>query len=250
MPSEPLNDKEQRVFKKLEHVPGLILAHGVGTGKSKTSIQVADKLNRENDVVVPAALQENYHKELKKWLGDDTSHFHVESQQTAANKGLQYDTPGGTMIVDEAHRARDPKSKLLKHLKNNLAAKKLLLTATPVYNHPADIAPLINVAAGRNVLPEDKNEFSNKFIDQKPVNPGFFAKFMGIHPGTEDIIKDKNPELINALKNYVDYEPGNQAGARAAGFPASREETVNVPLSESQQDIYKAIMGQAPFWLR
>ncbi len=65
----PLNDKEQRVYNKLQHVPGLVLAHGLGTGKTRTSIQVANHLNQPTDVVVPAALQANYKKEMDKWLG-------------------------------------------------------------------------------------------------------------------------------------------------------------------------------------
>ena len=245
-----LNPKENRVLGKLNKVPGLVLAHGLGTGKTRTSIQVANQLHRPTSVIVPASLQDNYKKEMTKWMGGQPDNINIQSQQRVALNGLQNNNPKGLMVVDEAHRARDPKSRLMKQLQTSEAAKRLLLTATPVYNHPADIAPLINVAANKQVLPEDRKVFSDQFISEKQVDPGFLGKILGIRPGEEETLNQKSPELRDALKKYVDYEPGTNAGAQAAGFPQTKEEVIKTPLSSSQQDIYKTIMGQAPFWTR
>jgi len=240
----PMNDKEVRVANKLQHVPGLVLAHGTGSGKTRTSMQVAEQTGLNTDVVTPAALQGNYKKELLKWYGQVPDNFQIESQQTAAKNGLKHDTRGGMLVVDEAHKARDPKSHLLEALKNSEAKKRLLLTATPVYNHPADIAPLINVAADRDVLPEDRTAFSKKFIKDNAVRPSLFGMMMGVKPGTDEQLQDIQP-LRNALKSYVDFEPG-----KTEGFPEHHEEIIKTPLSQSQQDIYKTIMGRAPMWVR
>lgn len=237
-----LNEKEQRVMGKLQNVPGLVLAHGLGTGKTRTSIQVANQLGNKTDVVVPAALQDNYRKELHKWLGKVPNNFTVESQQGAAVSGLKA-PDAGTMVVDEAHRAREPQSKLLAALKQSKAQKRLLLTASPVYNHPADLAPLVNLAANKRVLPENRAEFSNEFIEDKPVKPGVMGSLLGIQPGNEQVLKN-DPRLRNAIRKYVDYQ-----GGRTEGFPSASEQTVKVPLADQQQDIYRAIMGKAPFWM-
>jgi len=237
------NEKEKRVQKKLRDVPGLVLAHGLGTGKTRTSIQVSNALPGDTNVVVPAALKANYRKELNKWLGEHPKKFNIESQQGAAVSGLKKpDTKN--LVVDEAHRAREPQSKLLQALQKSTAGKRLLLTASPVYNHPSDIAPLINLAANSNVLPEGRAAFSNKFIQNETVEPSFLGKLIGVRPGRTPTLKN-DPVLRKAIQKYVDYEPG-----LAEGFPSSKEEVIKVPLKSNQQDIYKTIMGKAPAWVR
>lgn len=239
-----LNDKEQRVNQRLQSVPGLVVAHGLGTGKTRTSIQVANQLNQPTNVIVPAALQDNYKKELNKWLGGQPDFIDIQSQQRAGRNGINPNN-NGLLVVDEAHRARERTSKLYNALLASKAKKRLLLTATPVYNHPADLAPLVNLAANKQVLPEDRASFSQQFIEDKPVDPGILGSLFGIKPGTEQTLNPK-PELINAIDRYVDYDPGRGS----EGFPASREEAVKVPMSTSQQNIYNTIMDKAPFWVR
>lgn len=245
--STPLNAKEQRVLGKLQNVPGLVLAHQVGTGKTRTSIQVANALKMPSEVVVPAALKENYKKEIDKWAPESKNNFHIQSQQGLAVSPAKLNRSSGTsLVVDEAHRARDPNSLLMKALQKSRANKRLLLSASPVYNHPADIAPLINLAANEKVLPENKAQFSEKFIGQKKVSPGLLGSLFGINPGEIEVLKNTK-ELAKPLKQYVDYEPAVQD---INAFPSSREETVKVPMTENQQNIYRTIMGKAPFWMR
>jgi SNF2 family DNA or RNA helicase len=242
-PTPELNEKELRVLGKLQHVPGLVLAHGLGTGKTRTSLQVANALGNPTNVVVPAALQENYRKELKKWLGNVPENFNIQSQQRAATKGLtnpQYQT----LVVDEAHRARDPQSKLLRALSQSEAGKKLLLTASPVYNHPADISALINLAAGKEVLPEDRKAFEEQFVKEQRVDAPLWGKLVGLKPGTTKVLSE-DPRLKNAVKKYVDYQAG-----QAEGFPAFKEQEVPVTLGSKQQDIYDTILNKAPLWVK
>lgn len=238
-----LNEKEQRVFNKLQNTPGLVLAHGLGTGKTRTSIQMANQLGMPTEVVVPAALQDNYKKELNKWLGQVPEGVNIESQQAVARRGLSEDQ--GLLVVDEAHRARDATSRLLNALKQTQAQKRLLLTATPVYNHPVDIAPLINLAANKKVLPETRPEFEQKYIGNKEVKPNLFARLMGVESGQESVLQNTN-ELKKVFGKYVDYEAGN----KSEGFPTSSEEIVKVPMGTKQQEVYDTIMNKAPLWMR
>lgn len=240
----PLNFKEQRVAKRLDQVPGLVLAHGLGTGKTRTSIQMANRLKMPTDVVVPAALQDNYKKEMTKWLGGQPGNINVQSQQRVGRNGLNPNN-NGLLIVDEAHRARDAGSKLLSALQQSQAKKRLLLTATPVYNHPADLAPLVNLAANKPVLPEDRTAFSEKYVKNEEIAPSLLGSLMGISPGTQQKLTP-DPTLVNAIDKYVDYDPGRGA----EGFPSSKEEVVKVPMVSNQQNIYDSIMNKAPMWVR
>lgn len=240
-----LNDKEQRVLEKLKNTPGLVLAHNVGTGKTRTSIQAANQLGKPTTVVVPAALQDNYKKELNKWLGQEPDSFNIESQQAIARTGLKNNPEGGTLIVDEAHRAREPGSALLQALKNNNADKRLLLSASPVYNKPSDLSTLVNLASGENTMPGNQREFNERYVEERQVGPGLLGRLFGVKPGTEQVLK-RQDELGNIFKKYIDYEPTSGAGE----FPESREETVKVPMARGQQEIYDTIMNKAPLWVR
>ncbi len=225
--------------KKLFLVNDFIVTHN-----TRTSIQVANKLQQPTNVVVPAALQDNYKKELNKWLGTQPNYLNIQSQQRVGRTGLNPNN-NGLLVVDEAHRARERSSKLYQALQQSEAKKRLLLTATPVYNHPVDLAPLVNLAARKNVLPEDRAAFTEKYIEEKPINPGILGSLFGIKPGVEQKLNPK-PDLIDAIDKYVDYDPGRGA----EGFPSFKEEVVKVPMSTSQQNIYNTIMDKAPFWVR
>lgn len=243
---QPLKDYQQRVLQKMQDptLPGLVVAHGTGTGKTRTSIETAKALGMPTNVVPPAALQANYHKELGRWMGQVPANVRVQSQQRVALNGLKNDRPNSMLIVDEAHRARQQGGKLLNALEQSQARKKLLLTATPIFNHPQDLASLVNLAANKRLLPTDKTQFNNEYVDQTPVQPGFFQRFMGVKPGINYQLKNTG-KLKRILNRYVDYQAGS-----AEGFPAVKQENVNVPMGDRQMDIYKAIMGKAPLWVR
>lgn len=241
-----LKPYQQRTLRKAMNPrnPGLVIAHGTGTGKTRQAIEITKALKMPTDVVVPAALQENYRKELRKWVGSVPKNVNITSQQRVARQGLP-DSKGGLLIVDEAHRARGgTESSLHSELSKIPAKKRILLTATPVFNHPKDLAPLVNLVANKTVLPENKKEFDSQYINYQKVNPSFLQRLLGVKAGLKPELKNRH-QLANVLNQYVDYYPGSEQG-----FPASSEETIKVPMGNKQMDIYKTIMGQAPWWVR
>jgi superfamily II DNA or RNA helicase len=148
------------------------------------------------------------------------------------------------MILDEAHRMRNEDTKLFRALKEVNPAKRLLLTGTPIYNHPADIAKLINVAAGKTVLPETRPEFEKEYIAQKVVFPTPMHRLLGVKPGQELGIKNKE-YLQHVFNKMIDYHGGN-----AEGFPEMTQENVRVPMEREQERVYKALMKDLPWHLR
>lgn len=247
LPGVELKPHQERVVNRITQpdTTGLLAQHGLGSGKTLSSIAAWDALGRPNTaVVVPAALQENYRKELAKWVGEVPSNINIVSQQRLARQGELPGIPPELMIVDEQHKAREQNSALRAALSTIKAKKKLLLTGTPIYNHPHDIASAINLAAGKTMLPVDRTAFNARYVDTQIVRPPLLQRLMGVKPGTRQVLKNRG-ELGRILKRYVDFHPNSEKG-----FPSSTEETVRVPMAAGQTDIYNTIMGKAPLWVR
>jgi SNF2 family DNA or RNA helicase len=247
LPGVSLKPHQQRVVNRLKQpgTTGLLAQHGLGSGKTLSSIASWDALGRPRTaVIVPAALQENYRKELTKWVGQVPPNVNIMSQQRVARQGGLLGPAPELMIVDEQHKAREQSSALRAALANIKAKKKLLLTGTPIYNHPQDIAATVNLAAGRTLLPTDRASFNERYVATEKVNPPLLQRLMGVRPGTKQVLKNRG-ELGRILRQYVDYHPNS-----TQGFPRSSEETIKVPMGGAQTDIYNAIMGKAPRWVR
>lgn len=240
-----LQAHQQRVVNRIQQPdqPGLVVAHGLGSGKTLTSIAAQDELGMASDVVVPASLQANYKKELKKHRKGGPK-ANIQSMQNMAVKGKVPQAP--MMIVDEAHRLRDPSSKAYQTVSKANPKKKLLLTGSPFYNHPVDVAPLVDLASGQNLLPTNKQEFENKYVSRKKINPGLMDRLRGVKPGEETHLNPKKQkELEGILGKWVDYYEGGKED-----FPEVSRENIDVPMTKDQLRYYDSLMGQAPYWVR
>ncbi len=240
-----LQPHQQRVVDRIQKPdqPGLVVAHGLGSGKTLTSIAAQEALNMPADIVVPASLQGNYKKEIKKHVAGKTPKRNVQSMQNIAVKN----TPPASkmMIVDEAHRARETATKTHKVLAKNKAEKRLLLTGSPFYNHPSDIAPLINMAAGDRVLPTNPQEFEGRYVKMTKVNPGLMGQIKGIRAGVVPNLNQKREaELRGHFGKWVDYHPSS-----TENFPSVTREDVEVPMTPEQMGVYETLMNQAPPWV-
>lgn len=237
---------QQRVVDRIQRddQPGLIVYHGLGSGKTLTSIAAQDALNAPATVIAPAALQDNYKKEQAKHL-DSAPATTLTSMQNVALKGMAPSNP--LLIVDEAHRARDASSKTYKALSNSKNQKRILLTGSPFYNHPSDVASLINLASGQKLMPADKEEFSKQYITQETVNPGFIDRvFRGVKPGTVDKLNTaKAYELNHMFGKWVDYHKGN-----SDNFPKIERADIEVPMTAKQLDMYDTFIDEAPSWVK
>lgn len=240
---------QSRVVDRMKNQSGLVVAHGVGSGKSVTSLAVSDALNMPANVVTPAALKANFKKEYDKHTFNSPS-ISQEGLENISRKG-QFVNPTSKnnkmLIIDEAHRLRTPGSKALSTLKNlnKDMDKTLLLTGTPMYNSPENIAPLVNLAAKENLLPENRQEFENKYLYNKEIKPSFLNKLKGIEPGTVQVINKHEKENLRAILNkWVDYHPSSQEG-----FPTVERQDIEVPMSDNQLAIYNSTLGKAPPWV-
>jgi len=223
---------QERVVQRIQKQTGLVVAHGLGSGKTLSSIAAAVRINPDStQVLVPASLRSNYEKEIKKHVSGHLPRVAVGSLQNAAAKGLVEDSD--LLVVDEAHRARNSGSKTFQTLRDAKSGRRLLLTASPTYNRPADVAALINLAAGEQVLPMGA-AFTKKYI-AKPRRG-----LLGLLPFTR-----KQPELReaqslkDALNTWVDYHAGS-----GEGFPSVTREDIEVPMSRQQTMLHDDSWGK------
>lgn len=223
---DSLQPHQRRVIKKILEAKrrGLVIAHGLGSGKTRTAIEAHKALGGDADVVLPSALRANYAKETEKWTGPKAN---VISQQAVALRGSDA-LKSPLLIVDEGHRARNPKSKISEALKASPASKRLILSGTPIYNNPSDIATLVNQAAGKNVLPEGES-FKRRYL-----RPHLLDRLTGRRISKSDELKKK-------LNEYVDYHKGDPGS-----LPKVTATTIPVDLGKHQSALYHASQGKIP----
>ena len=246
--TSPLKPHQERVLKKLESSDGVIVAHRVGAGKTLTSIAAAVKSGKPIEVVTPASLTPNFEKELKKHVrGEVDARIRSYEMVTKATKDGRGVDPQRFLILDEAHRLRNSSTDMAAAIRPVAAKahKRLLLTGTAIYNQPADIAPLANIAAGSTVLPQDEAAFNARFIRETQVKPGLIQRLRGVRPGIKKNLQNQL-ELENALRGRIDLHDE----ASIEDFPMQIDERVHVPMSAKQKEVYDTIMDAAPVHVR
>jgi len=135
-----LKPHQQRVVERIcrRSQLGLVVAHGLGSGKTLTSIAAQEALGLDADIVVPATLIHNYEKEVAFHLSAPSQlRRTIRSLQAVTKRRELMESP--LLIVDEAHRAREGQNVTFRNIFRTTAHKRLCLTASPFYNHPADL---------------------------------------------------------------------------------------------------------------
>lgn len=229
-----LQPHQQRAIDKLKKSHGLLVYHGLGSGKTLTSLGATQ--DGSTDVVVPASLRTNYQKEVKKHT---TGH---KPNVMSFEKAIKTPPQAQNLVVDEAHNLGDVSSKRTKAMLEHAPEyeNRMLLTGTPIKNHPHEIAPLLNIVRGDDEVPTDPKAFNNKFIEEEQVNPGLLARlFRGAKPGVRYKMKNRK-DFAKLVDGYVDYHAPDKEN-----FPSTSEETIEVPMNSEQMNYYKFLMGKA-----
>lgn len=229
-----LAPQQERVKRRLEKSPGVLVYHGLGSGKTLTSLAATQGM--KTDVIVPAALRGNYAKEVQKHT---TGHKPNVMSYEKATKGIE--NKGKALVIDEAHALGDPASKRTQAIVNMAPQydKRVLLTGTPIRNYPREIAPLMRAVRGDRAMPLGP-AFDEQFVEEVQHKPSLLAKLLhGAKPGTTYRMKNE-PAFTDLVKGYVDYH----APAKE-NFPSTSHEVVETPMNSSQMDYYRFVLGKA-----
>ena len=237
----PLQPQQERV--KSEASSGKpyrkALIHGLGSGKTRSSIIAGKATGGDYAAFTPASLRPNFRKEVAKWDSPE-----VQPEVTSYNmlaKGLPERIPK-TVIFDEVHNLRNPAAQRTVNAKEvaRRAENLVLLTGTPIVNSPADLAPLYEMLSGETLSPET---FNDRFVGEETVNPGLGGWLRGVQPVKRPVLKNRG-KLKEMLKGYIDYHaPANMGVQR-------EEATYETPMSNQQLRFYRAFWDQLPTVLR
>lgn len=123
---------------------GAVLADAVGSGKSYVALAVAHAAAAPLALVVPAVLAGQWHALLDSLRFD--ARIETHEQLSRGRRSLRTLAPGSFVIVDEAHHFRNPDTRRYGALARLVVnSRVLLVTATPVHNHPADLLHLLRI---------------------------------------------------------------------------------------------------------
>lgn len=231
-----LQPHQERIQQKIQRdIPGLLVYHGLGSGKTLGSMAAGETVEGPKEVIVPAALRENYMAQLRRFV-TDPKQYHIRSYDLAAQTEGQ--PRAGITIFDEAQRMGRPEAKLSR-LPELTHGKKLLLTGTPIRNEPSELVPILKAIAADRDIPRTGKEFDRRFIDRQKVTPGFLGRLFG---KKEEVIENlKNRSKLKAiLEGRVDYHPTTGA------FPGVEEEHVDVDMTPQQTEMYNGLLNSYP----
>ena len=207
---------------------GLLVFHGLGSGKTMTGLAVAQEFGEKKIVIIaPAAVKRRFEDDLAK-LGMKPKRFSIYSYESfrpvyEKNNKILKDK---ILIVDEAHRLRNyghvgEKGEAIGGmfgravlLAAQYAYKVLFMTATPIINHPSDISPLINVLALNEnpmLLPVKRHLFEKEY-------------------GTATKVKKLNKLLSKYVSHYTPEDRSD--------FPRVSEHMIKVSMSPEQRKAY------------
>jgi hypothetical protein len=241
LPEVNLQPHQERIQSSVdEENPRMIVYHGLGSGKSLSALAAAEAAKQKYDedygIVAPASLRGNFQKEVEKFTTGSKPEI---LSYTGLGMGKKFKAPPETLIMDEAHRLRNPGGSAAQAARDaaDQAKRVLLLTGSPITNSPSDLANLISIVARKNISPQD---FEKKFIGQKTVYPGLFNYLGGVKPGVQPVIRNEK-ELRQLLENRVDYQP-----SKTPEGVNVNEERIAVPMTDAQQRIQKALRTKIP----
>jgi hypothetical protein len=258
-PEVTLRPHQESAISFLEERGRGIVAHGTGLGKTLTSIAAFERMKDKGDakkalVVVPAALRDNYAKNISAFTDSQYSMFGPKNEKDTSYYDAESDSPynimsyemykkdpegirerlgADTLIIDEAHRSRNDASETYKNLSENSGKFKhvIALTGSLVNNEPSDVAPLLDVAFGKDVSAISDRKMFDKYFVRKDVKvKGWFNPVTEVKPTI--INKDKLSKLLSDKVHYVPHE------ALEGLLPDKEEEVVRVEMTPQQRKLY------------
>ncbi len=142
-------DAVVRVLRLLETRGGALLADDVGLGKSFIAAEIVRRLGGACELIVPAALVEQWRETLARF----DAHARILTHDAILREPFMPQPLRRLVVVDEAHAFRNPRTRRYAALaQRGIAARVLLVTATPVCNSVQDLEALLRLIARDDLL--------------------------------------------------------------------------------------------------
>lgn len=150
---------------------GLLLYHSTGTGKTLTALYSMYQFLNEIIIIGPKSSRKTFVDNIKRAELDSnrvTFYTYAKIKKILEEKITFFKDK--SVIVDETHILRNATMyNLYISSALQLAFKVILLTATPIVNYMNDLAVLVNIIKGEDVLPTDRKLFDQMFYDEEKM---------------------------------------------------------------------------------
>lgn len=242
---------QKQAIRAISQAPGFILADECGLGKTLTAIEVCkDRIRDRNQsrilVIAPPALLPQWRSEIENQdpgiriiavnrtpvnFADLRGYFLMSIYDLSSEsvRGALYPVLFDVVVVDEAHRIKNRKTKTASWVKKVAAARRLCLTGTPMEKNPADLWSLLNFVA-----PDDFPAYWNFVMRHLNVTEGYFEKYIVGGP--------KDPVAFGKL-----LKPYMLRRTKAEVAPQLPEKIVieqKVDMTPDQQELYDTVRRQ------
>jgi SNF2 family DNA or RNA helicase len=229
-----------------------LVAHGTGTGKTLTAIATFEEAKDRGEarkalVITPASLKHNF---VVKGVQQFTNSTIGELGSKADYEVVSFDkfrrdpqivlkqVRPDTIIVDEIHRAKDPRTKTHRSLMEASeypgVDRFLGLTGSFISNHPRDIVPLLDIIHPGHELGSPQ-AFSKMHTRVEHESGGF------LKPSRRKVVLKKQPVLGRKIEGKLHYiEHADVKG----DMPRMNVEEVHVPMTREQHNLYEFALGR------
>ncbi len=246
---------------------GLLVYHQIGAGKTCTAITIAEGLKKKMNimVVLPAALIGNFKDELRSPCGGYLTEEEREQLKSLSPRDKLYKTildnsdtkikqyykiysyhkfvelcelnkiklRNTLLIIDEVQNMISENGSFYYNLKKVIDrsddTKLLLLSATPMFDKPEEIALTLNLLLTK----------SNKYI---PIGTDFNSNFL--KPINTDMGTDYDLINIDKFKSYLPKLISYYRGAPPVSYPKTIFKVIRCKMEDFQYKSYKATIDE------
>lgn len=162
---------------------GLLVNHYMGTGKTFLGIGFAESFpDRPVVIIAPRFLEGHWMSELERYGVKNPKRYEFVSYDNAFEKIGSIDLTKHIVLADEVHnlakrlRAIEPgeNARATKLYLNLQSAHKVIgLTGTPVYGDESDLAFMLNLVAGKEIMPTNQESFRLTYTGIHPSRKFF-----------------------------------------------------------------------------
>lgn len=189
---------------------GLLLYYGLGTGKTLSGISLILNLPGRNiNIVCPEDLKFVWEYELSKVpeIKNKIRYYSYEKYQPFLTREFKDEV----IIFDEVHNIvpiikRNP-SEILSKI--NSSYKVLCLTGTPIYSGFTDLVYLVNICAGKQLVPYNDTTFKDTYFKVNKFRSLNFGYILPIGILSTSIISNFSQVMsLSTISGFEDKMPG------------------------------------------
>jgi superfamily II DNA or RNA helicase len=246
-----LKSYQETVLRYMFRNRGLVVAFGVGSGKTLTAASISYALIQQAkvfgvdvtvNIVTPVSLQDNFKKEMRAAglpITKQYKFYTIPGFANAYKKGL-IDCSKSVLIVDEAHNLKLDYRGVFGEVKINKtdsarvpkfidcaskAWKVVLLTATPQYDKVYDMVNLTAMIQGREPL--SAHEFSELISNRARFEKYYACMFAFYNPPRQEYPRREDHYLFIPMTPEVERKYNLEAGRQPAGTKRGGERSAN-----------------------